>query len=118
MKKKRPDSTYLGDMLRAAELATKFLHGISQADFEKDLMRQSAIARQLEIVGEAANHVSKEFQAAHSEIPWQDMIGMRNILIHLYHEMDLKIVWKTVHEALPALIAQLKNLAQRPIGAS
>jgi uncharacterized protein with HEPN domain len=110
MKKKRHDGTYLEDMAGAAKLAMEFLHGISLPELKKDLKSQSAIVHQLAIIGEAANHISKTFQQSHPEIPWQNIIGMRNILIHLYDEMDLDLVWKTVHSKLPELLRAIKPL--------
>ena len=111
--KKRLDNTYLVDMRKAAELAVEFLQGISREQFETDIMRQSAVTRQLEIIGEAANHVSEKFQSAHAKIPWSEIIGMRNILIHMYHELDTEIVWKTVHENLPQLLSQLGTIISK-----
>jgi uncharacterized protein with HEPN domain len=64
----------------------------------------------LEIIGEAANKVSSEFQKKNPQIPWLDMIGMRNRLIHVYFDVDLDIVWKTTKEELPALIATLEPI--------
>ena len=73
-------------------------------------MRESAVARQLEIVGEAAKNLSPEFRAAHPEIPWRAMAGMRDVLIHAYRTVDRDAVWSAVTVSVPALIAALEPL--------
>lgn len=75
---------YLVDILEAARLLQKFVEGVNQDTFENDLMRQAAVMRQLEIMGEAARRLSEETRQEFSEIPWHQIIGMRNRLIHVY----------------------------------
>ena len=74
---------------------------------------QDAVLRRLEIIGEAANRLPEEFKANHSEIEWRKATGMRNILIHMYDEVDLEIVWKTITETLPQFKIQVQNLLQK-----
>ena len=105
---KRHDTAYVKDIRSAAQLALDFIKGVTREQFETDLMRQSAVIRQLEVIGEASRQLSAEFRNANPQVPWSDMIGMRNILIHVYHEMDLDIVWKTLQSAIPALLSALK----------
>lgn len=71
---------------------------------------QDAVVRALEVVGEAAGHISKEFQDAHPEIPWHKMVGMRNRLIHEYFRVNYAAVWDTVRNDLPDLIKTLEKL--------
>jgi uncharacterized protein with HEPN domain len=73
-------------------------------------MLQLALARLMEIVGEAANRVSSETQRQHPEIPWPQIIGMRNRLIHGYDVVDYDLLWDTVREDLPPLISALEEL--------
>lgn len=73
-------------------------------------MRQLALVRLLEIVGEAANRVSKEAQRRHRSIPWAAVVGMRNRLIHGYDIVDLDIVWNTITADLPSLIESLETV--------
>src|SRR5919199_2791968 len=101
---------YLVDILEAARLLQKFVEGVNQDTFENDLMRQAAVMRQLEIMGEAARRLSEETRQELSEIPWHQIIGMRNRLIHVYDDVDLAIVWDTVQNDLPPLIAQLEKI--------
>lgn len=100
---------YLKDMLNAAKLAQDFVAGIDWKAFELDLMRQAAVTRELEIIGEAARRISPETQATIPNIPWSRIIGMRNRLIHEYDDLDLVIIWDTIQLALPELIAVLES---------
>jgi len=98
------------DMREAARLATQFLQGATYSRFESDRMMQSAVERQLEIIGEAARRVSVEFQQVHPEIPWRSMIGMRNILIHDYGEVKLDRLWLIASQSIPELVILLGPL--------
>jgi uncharacterized protein with HEPN domain len=73
-------------------------------------MRQSAVIRELAVIGEAVKKVSLEFRAAHPEIPWGEMAGMRDILVHDYRGTNLNNVWFAATESVPALIEVLKPL--------
>ena len=101
---------YLWDMREAARLITQFLRGATYARFESDEMMQSAVERQLEIIGEAARRVTPEFQQVHPEIPWRSMIGLRNILIHDYGEVKLDRVWLIASARIPELAGLLDPL--------
>lgn len=104
------DDAYLLDILIAARKAQSFLEGITWEAFEQSELHQSAVMRPLEIVGEAARLVSQETRDAHPEIPWSQMIGMRNRLIHEYFRVDLVTVWETVQSDLPRLIELIAPL--------
>ena len=100
----------LRHMRDAATAAVTFAAGKSRSHLESDLMVQFAIVRALEIIGEAAASLPEETRATHSSIPWSNMIGMRNRLIHGYFDVDLDIIWSTVTYHLPPLIAALDRL--------
>lgn len=78
--------------------------------FMYDRKTQDAVIRNLEIIGEAANKLSLELHSSQPDIPWADIIGMRNRLIHGYLTVDLNIVWSTVHEVLPGFKAKISML--------
>jgi uncharacterized protein with HEPN domain len=68
------------------------------------------LVRLLEVIGEAARGVSPEFRNSHPDLPWKNMVGMRDRLIHGYYDINLDVVWKTVTEDLPPLISQLEEI--------
>ena len=107
---RRNDSNFLRDMLDAAREALSFAQGKERADLDKDRKLVLSIVHLVEIIGEAADHVSREFQGTHPEIPWPVIIGMRNRLAHAYFEVDLDRAWDTVKDDLPPLIAQLEKI--------
>jgi len=74
------------------------------------LVTQDAVVRQLEIIGEATKRVSKELRSKHPDIPWSDMAGMRDVLLHDYIDVDLGVVWKTASENIPDLKALIIKL--------
>jgi uncharacterized protein with HEPN domain len=104
------DQAYLWDMLEAAKEITAFLKGVRYDDFVRSKMIRSAVERQLMIVGEAANHVSEEFQEKHPEIPWCQIIGQRNVLAHEYGDIKVERVWAAATINVPALLKALVSL--------
>ena len=104
------DAALLLDMALAGEDALTFVAGLDERTFLASDLHQSAVIRKLEIIGEAAGRVSKSFRAAHAEIPWRQMTGLRHRLIHGYGDVRLDIVWSVVTETLPGLVATLRSL--------
>ena len=104
------DKSYLLDILEAARLIQTFISDMSSLEFESDLLRQSAVIRQLEIVGEATKRLSEKFRKAHPDIPWQNLAGMRDILIHAYNHVDTEEVWNAAIESVPKLIAEIESI--------
>lgn len=104
------DLAYLLDILIASRKALEFIKELSYSEFLKSELHQSAIIRPLEIVGEAASKISEDMKSLHPEIPWGEMIGMRNRLIHEYFDVNLATVWDTVQHDLPRLIALIEPL--------
>jgi uncharacterized protein with HEPN domain len=104
------DAALLLDILLAAEDALTFIAGLDEREFLASGLHQSAVIRQLEIMGEAAGKASKPFCAAHPEIPWKQMTGMRHRLIHDYGDVRIEIVWRVTKEILPGLVATLRPL--------
>lgn len=79
-------------------------------DLTTDRMLELSVTRLLEILGEAARRVSSEFREAHPEVPWGDVSGMRDRLIHVYDDINLGTVWHTATEDVPELVAQLERI--------
>ena len=104
------DDAYLLDMLLAAHDAMAFVSSLTFPEFESSRLHQNAVVKAIEIIGEAASRVSKNMQSAHPQIPWAEIIGMRNRLVHGYGDIQLDVVWQTVQNDLPNLVAQLEPL--------
>jgi len=104
------DAAYLWDMLDAARNVAVFVAGKTFGDYQNDLVIRSAIERQVEILGEAANHVSLDFQKTHPQIPWRQIIGQRNVLAHEYKDIAAKLIWVVAAERMSDLIKGLEPL--------
>ncbi len=88
----------------------RYTEGMSFGQFEEDDKTIDSVLRNLEIIGEASRHVSREIKKRYSDLPWMEMYTMRNIVIHEYHGVNLKIIWQTITEDLPPLIPQLEEI--------
>jgi uncharacterized protein with HEPN domain/predicted nucleotidyltransferase len=100
----------LVDMVGAMEDIQDFLAGRTYDDYAANRMMQRAIERSLEILGEAANRLPKSFQAAHAEIDWGRVVGLRNVIIHRYDEVEDEQVWQIITVEVPRLLAQVRPL--------
>ncbi len=98
----------LSHMLDHALEAVVMCQGVSRADLDVDRKLNLALVRLIEIIGEAANRVSKPGQASRPQLPWSKIIGMRNRLTHGYDSIDFDVLWDTVQLDLPVLIALLR----------
>ena len=94
-------------MLEAARQACAFTRGMTPETFAGNEMCVHSVIRMIEIIGEAAAQVTPEYQQVYPQLPWREMVAMRNWLIHAYFDIDVQRVWKTAQEDLPALITQL-----------
>ena len=106
----RRDLSYIWDMRTAAQEILEFMQGISLPEFERNNQLRYAVERQLMVIGEAARHVSDEFQEQHPEIPWLQIIGQRNVLAHDYGEILVERVWLTATKNLPELLTLLDQI--------
>jgi uncharacterized protein with HEPN domain len=106
------DRIRLRHMIEAAEDALGFVAGRARADLDSDRMLLFALVRAVEIVGEAASKMSPSVRAEHPKIPWSAIVAMRNRLVHAYFEIDTDIVWVAVQQEIPALLVELKSIAE------
>ena len=106
------DNVRLQHILEEAKEACKYVEGYSLDDFLKDGKTARAIIRSIEVIGEAASKISKEYRIEQPEVPWNKIIGMRNHLIHVYFEIDYDTVWKTVQDNIPAPIGMVEKLLE------
>ena len=104
------DDALLLDIVISATDAMDFMAGLDKGRFIDSRLHQNAVIRCLEVIGEAANKLSPEIRAVHPDVPWGDMIGMRNRLIHAYNEVQVDIVWQVVSDRLPELVARIRPL--------
>ncbi len=98
------DRGYLVDILDAARLALSYVEEVTREEFLRDVQRQDAVIRRIEIIGEAARRLSEDIRTALPNLPWPEMVGLRNMLIHEYGDIDLDIVWDTLQIDLPPLV--------------
>lgn len=103
------DRVRVQHMLDAAETAMSFVAERKREDLDTDRMLALALVRSIEIIGEAGARVSEEGRAEASDVPWREIVAMRNRLIHAYFDVDLNVVWRTVKDDLPLLVAVLKG---------
>lgn len=97
------DNAYLQHMLDATSNMEKFMEGVTKEEFLKNVEKQYAVLRGFEIIGEAAKNVSRALKKKYPYIPWREITGMRNKLIHQYFGVNLDLVWETVKTKLPEL---------------
>ncbi len=102
------------DIVAAARQARRFIEGMDLEAFRRDPKTSSAVTLQLLIIGEASKRLSPAFHAEHPELPCSEMIRMRDRLIHHYRRTDLRQVWLTVKNDLPALLSELELLVPPP----
>ena len=88
--------------------AMQFTKQRSRADLDTDTMLMFALVRAIEVVGEAASKVSDATRAKMPGVPWREIVGMRNRVVHAYFDIDRDILWTTATDALPSLLAHLK----------
>jgi uncharacterized protein with HEPN domain len=107
---KRVTTLLLADILESAQKIGRYTTGMRFEEFHKDEKTLDAVARNFEIIGEAAGRLPEEFRSAHPEIDWRRMRGFRNRIVHDYFGIDVSIVWNIIENYLPGLIASVGKL--------
>ena len=103
------DKLYLKHIVEAIKKIKQYSEGITAEDFKKESLIQDGVVRELEIIGEAARVISETTKKKYPDIPWYDIAGMRNRLIHEYFQVDVEVVWKTVTQDLQILLDKFEE---------
>jgi len=101
---------YVEDILECIRKVEKYTGDMDFTFFEKDDKTIDAVIKNLETIGEAAGHIPDDIKARHKDIPWGEIVGLRNRIVHGYFNIDLKIIWGVIKQELPALKIQLKHI--------
>jgi uncharacterized protein with HEPN domain len=112
MKQKRLYIDYLQDILENAEKARRFVSGMTGDDFLQDEKTVFAVIRAIEVVGEATKKIPQEVREKYPLIPWREMAGTRDKLVHEYFGVNLAVIWKTVAEDIPSLIPLIQQVLE------
>lgn len=110
MRRETGDAAFLWDMHDACVLVIGFCEGMTLEAYRANVLVRSAVERQIEIVGEAARGVSKEFKAAHPEIAWRAIVAQRHVLAHEYGEVEDELIWRVASVRVPELLGLLLPL--------
>lgn len=106
----KDDWVYVGHMLDMSLQSQEILSGKNRADYDREVVLRLALTHLVQVIGEAAQQTSKEFQDLYPQVPWREIIGMRHRIVHDYLNVDEDIVWEVVQNDLPRLVSILKNI--------
>lgn len=107
--KKNP-RVYLTHIVDSITLLESYLKGVTEEEFYHSQEKQDLAVRRLEVIGEATKNIPLEFRQLHPTIPWKQIAGMRDVLIHDYDDVDNLVVWKTVKQFIPTLKKQVEDI--------
>ena len=108
----KSDSVYIQHIISSINNIQEYITGLNLETFLEDNKTQDAVVRQFEIIGEATKRISADFRDDHPDIPWSEMAGMRDVLIHDYIDVNFEIVWKTAIENIPVVKDAILKLKQ------
>ena len=106
----KDDLAYIEHILDCIRKIKEFTNGLSLKDFSVNELVQDAVIRNIEIIGEASKKISSDTKQIFYEIPWREIAGMRDKLIHDYLGVDVEVVWRTITEDIPILEKQIKEI--------
>jgi len=106
----KDDLAFIEHILLCIDKIQEYTKNLTAQEFNNSELIQDAVIRNIEIIGEATKKVSKDLKSQYREIPWKEMSGMRDKLIHDYFGVDVDVVWKTVNEDIPYLKSLIENI--------
>jgi len=109
----RRDTDLVADISDAARRIEEYIRGMTFEEFEKDTKTQDAVVRNIEIVGEAVKRLSGGFKRRHPDVPWKQMAGMHDVVVHRYFGVAIDIVWRVAKKDLPEAIARFQEVEIR-----
>lgn len=112
MKKGRQTTDYLNDILYAISKLDDFIQGLTYEQFMEDEKTQFAVIRAIEVIGEATKNIPDSIKANHTSVPWRNISGMRDKLIHAYFGIDMDILWKTVTKEVPTIEPKIRQMLE------
>lgn len=104
------DLAYIAHIIKCIRKILKFIKDFDKKEFAKNELLQDAVIRNIEVIGEASKKISSDFKKEYSEIPWKEIAGMRDKLIHDYLGVDIEVIWKTIELDLPFLQKELRKI--------
>ncbi|MFQ5905937.1 MAG: DUF86 domain-containing protein, partial [bacterium] len=112
----RRDQDYLGDIREAIQRIAAYTVGLTYEQFMKDNKTQDAVIRNLEVIGEATKNLSSHLRKTYPQIPWKDLAGMRDKMIHHYFGINYEIVWTIAKGELPGLLPKIEDILTKEMG--
>jgi uncharacterized protein with HEPN domain len=106
----KDDSVYLHHIIDAFMQIEYYIDGVSHEEFLSNKLLQDGVIRQLEVMGEAARNLSDDLRNEYPQVPWRQMIGLRNRMIHAYFNVNLQIIWEIVQGDLPDLKRETESI--------